>query len=173
MKRIVYRNGYFPNLNQGHDFRKDYTKLDIFKQNFPDVPIIALTATATAEVQKDIMKNLMIKNCVNLKGSFNRENLRYEVKVKETYSKTVDDISSFIKKNYPKKSGIVYCFSKNDCEKMKEELEKRDHKVEFYHAGISDKEHKKKVHSNWSKDKVHISKFTPKNSCGDHSVIYF
>jgi superfamily II DNA helicase RecQ len=79
---------------------------------------MALTATATDLVRQDIIRSLGIENCCKFTGSFNRKNLHYMVMQKHSFKKTVDEMSDWINKYYPKQSGIVYCFSKKDCEKM-------------------------------------------------------
>jgi len=96
----------------GHDFRPDYRNLSgIINKIKENVPIIALTATATPKVQEDIMKNLKIQNAKVFKASFNRPNLFYEVRSK---TDQVDvDIIRFIKKNEGK-SGIIYCYQENE-----------------------------------------------------------
>jgi bloom syndrome protein len=97
-----------------------------------------LTATATDEVREDIKRSLRIPNCVMLTGSFNRKNLYYEVKPKGSFDNVISDISNFIKTKYHKKSGIVYCFSKADCERVAEALIDLGHSADFYHGLIFD-----------------------------------
>lgn len=140
----------------GHDFRQDYLNLTELKVKFPNVPIMCLTATATEKVQKDIISILKLKNCLTFVGSFNRKNLYYEVRKKQSFEKTVDDISNFILSNYKDKSGIIYCLSKKDCEKMQDALSKKGHSVAFYHAGIEDKKHKANIQQSWSSDDIKI-----------------
>jgi bloom syndrome protein len=77
----------------GHDFRPDYTKLSVFKRNFPDVPVMALTATATPQVQRDIKTQLQINDCILFKQTMNRTNLRYEVRKKQKVDKVVEQIA--------------------------------------------------------------------------------
>lgn len=91
------------------------------RRRFPDVPVIALTATANEKVKLDIKTSLkMERNSLFFKQSFNRPNLRYEVRQK---TKSVDkDISALIKTHYPKSSGIVYCTSKRNCEEITDKL---------------------------------------------------
>lgn len=94
----------------GHDFRPEYRNLrQIMKRIGDNIPVIALTATATPKVQEDILKNLGIPNANTFKASFNRPNLYYEVRPK---TKNVDaDIIRFVKQN-DGKSGIIYCLSR-------------------------------------------------------------
>eukprot|EP01130_Rhizamoeba_saxonica_P016556 TRINITY_DN7671_c0_g1_i1.p1 TRINITY_DN7671_c0_g1~~TRINITY_DN7671_c0_g1_i1.p1 ORF type:complete len:551 (-),score=90.45 TRINITY_DN7671_c0_g1_i1:1386-2993(-) len=95
----------------GHDFRKDYQELNILKDRFPSVPVLAMTATATPKVKNDIMLNLNIQGCVIFSQSFNRDNLRYTIKKKQK-KKTLDEIFQYVKYKKKNKSGIIYCFSR-------------------------------------------------------------
>ena len=105
----------------GHDFRPEYRNLRIMLQKIEkNLPIIALTATATPKVQEDILKNLKISDATLFKASFNRPNLYYEVQPK------TDDVESniirFIKQNEGK-SGIIYCLSRKKVEKLAQTLQ--------------------------------------------------
>jgi len=121
----------------GHDFRPEYRNLrHIIKRIGNDIPIIALTATATPKVQEDILKNLGITDAVTFKASFNRPNLYYEVRPK---TKNVDaDIIRFIKQNQGK-SGIVYCLSRKRVEELAQVLQVNNIKAVPYHAGLDAK----------------------------------
>ena len=104
------------------------------KIEYPRVPIIALTATANERVKQDVISNLGIRNCVILSQSFNRANLRYEIRPKT--KNTLADISSFIQSEYADACGIVYCLSKAQCENTAKAL--RDNygiAAMHYHAG--------------------------------------
>eukprot|EP00850_Spirogloea_muscicola_P002257 SM000008S22346 [mRNA] locus=s8:1182285:1188314:- [translate_table: standard] len=105
----------------GHDFRPDYKNLGVLKTQFPKVPMMALTATATGRVQADVRAMLRMLQCEIFVSSVNRPNLYYEVLEKSsTASAVIDDIAAFIKHLYPgKQSGIVYCFSRRECEQDK------------------------------------------------------
>ncbi|CAL4917520.1 unnamed protein product [Urochloa decumbens] len=120
----------------GHDFRPDYRGLGCLKQNFPKVPIMALTATATESVRKDVLDALRIPNAVILKRSFDRLNLNYEVIGKtKTAQKQLGDL---LKERFMNKSGIVYCLSKNECADTAKFLrEKYKIKCAHYHAGLA------------------------------------
>jgi ATP-dependent DNA helicase RecQ len=121
----------------GHDFRPEYRNLkSILNRIKIDIPIIALTATATKKVQEDIIKNLGILDAVVFKSSFNRPNLFYEVK-----KKTDDinkDIISFIKKREGK-SGIVYCLSRKSVNELSQILQLNNINALPYHAGLDSK----------------------------------
>src|SRR5690606_8697246 len=105
----------------GHDFRPEYRNLrHIIKRIGDNIPIIALTATATPKVQEDILKNLGISEAKTFKASFNRPNLYYELRPK---TKQVDaDIIRFIKQ-HTGKSGIVYCLSRKRVEELAQVLQ--------------------------------------------------
>ncbi|KAG6521122.1 hypothetical protein ZIOFF_018188 [Zingiber officinale] len=104
----------------GHDFRPDYKNLGILKIQFANVPLIALTATATCRVQVDLMDMLHIPKCVKFVSTVNRPNLFYRVREKSSVGKVViDEIADFIRGTYSKNdSGIVYCFSRKECEQV-------------------------------------------------------
>ncbi len=118
----------------GHDFRPEYRRLrPIIDTIGHDVPIIALTATATLKVQEDILKNLGIEDAEVYKSSFDRPNLYYEVRPK---TKDVNkDIIKYIK-TQPGKSGIVYCLSRKKVEEVAETLQVNGIKALPYHAGL-------------------------------------
>ncbi|OMJ72734.1 hypothetical protein SteCoe_28767 [Stentor coeruleus] len=122
----------------GREFRSDYLKLSMLRKKFPNVPIITLTGTATEKVRKDVINVLKLKNPQVFLASFNRENLYYEVREKNT-SKIVGEITEFIKTNHLKNSGIIYCISKKDCEKLAKDLKKEGIKSSYYHASMTDK----------------------------------
>ena len=118
----------------GHDFRPEYRRLrPIINAIGPDLPVIALTATATVKVQKDIMKNLDILDAKVFKSSFDRSNLYYEVRPKT--KDVVKDIIKYIKSN-PGKSGIVYCLSRKKVEELAEVLVANGIRALPYHAGL-------------------------------------
>lgn len=102
----------------GHDFRPDYKNLGILKTQFPNAPVIALTATATQRVQNDLVEMLRIPKYVKFVSTVNRPNLFYMVREKSSVSKVViDQIAEFIQESYPNnESGIIYCFSRKECE---------------------------------------------------------
>ncbi|MBU3025129.1 RecQ family ATP-dependent DNA helicase [Zobellia galactanivorans] len=121
----------------GHDFRPEYRNLrTIVNRLDDDIPIIALTATATPKVQEDIIKNLGITDAQTYKASFNRPNLFYEVRPKTA---NVDsDIIRFVKKNAGK-SGIIYCLSRKRVEELAQVLQVNGVSAVPYHAGFDAK----------------------------------
>jgi len=116
----------------GHDFRPEYRRIKSIIGEFGNLPIIALTATATPKVQLDIQRNLQMEDADLFKSSFNRENLYYEVRPKVHTKK---QIIQFIKDNLGK-SGIVYCLSRKKVEEIAEFLTVNDIKAAPYHAGL-------------------------------------
>lgn len=116
----------------GHDFRPEYRRLRTIIESIDRVPIIALTATATPKVQEDIQKNLGMSDAKVFKASFNRHNLRYEVRPKKDVKK---EIIRFVKQNEGK-SGIVYCLSRKKVEEIAEFLQVNGIKALPYHAGL-------------------------------------
>jgi ATP-dependent DNA helicase RecQ len=123
----------------GHDFRPEYRRLrEMMIQINPDIPVIALTATATPKVQSDIIKNLDLRDPHIYTTSFNRSNLYYEVQPKIKKENTLKSIVRFISQNKGK-SGIIYTTNRKTTEELAELLSKNDIKAVAYHAGIDSK----------------------------------
>jgi len=121
----------------GHDFRPEYRNLNtIIKKIKKDIPIIALTATATPKVKDDIIKNLGINKAKLFNASFNRPNLFYEVRKKT--SEINKEIIFFIKKR-ENKSGIIYCLSRKSVNELSEFLQVNGVNALPYHAGLEPK----------------------------------
>ncbi|KAH7847815.1 hypothetical protein Vadar_030534 [Vaccinium darrowii] len=141
----------------GHDFRPDYKNLGILKTQFPSVPLVALTATATKKVQADLIEMLHIPKCIKFVSTVNRPNLYYMVREKSTVGQMViDEIAEFILSSYPnKESGIVYCFSRKECEQVAKELRERGISADYYHADM-DINAREKVHQRWSNSKLQV-----------------
>lgn len=116
----------------GHDFRPEYRKIRGIVDNIGNLPVIALTATATPKVQQDIQKNLQMEDANLYKTSFNRKNLYYEIKPKVDAKK---QLIKYIKQNKGK-SGIIYCLSRKTVEEIAELLRVNDVKALPYHAGL-------------------------------------
>jgi RecQ family ATP-dependent DNA helicase len=121
----------------GHDWRNDYTKLGMFKAQFPAVPIIALTATATAQVQEDIKDSLRMERCETFKGSVDRPNLEYEVRLKPASAEAaMDAVYQEVAGRFEGMPGIVYCFSKKEAETVAAFLQERGVSARFYHGDL-------------------------------------
>jgi ATP-dependent DNA helicase RecQ len=122
----------------GHDFRPEYRRIKQIVKEIDDVPMVALTATATPKVQIDIQKSLNMVDARVFKSSFNRDNLYYEVSPKGSKAQTMKDIISFINKRKGK-SGIVYCLSRKKTEEISEILLANGINALPYHAGLDAK----------------------------------
>ncbi len=123
----------------GHDFRPEYRRLrDMMDQINPDVPVIALTATATPKVQSDIVQNLGLKEDNIYISSFNRANLFYEVLPKIDKDQTIKSIVRFISQNKGK-SGIIYTLNRKTTEELADMLMANNIKAVAYHAGLDSK----------------------------------
>jgi ATP-dependent DNA helicase RecQ len=116
----------------GHDFRPEYRRIKTMIQSLGDMPVIALTATATPKVQIDIQKNLQMEEADVFMSSFNRKNLYYEVRPKK---ETKKQLIKFLKDNKGK-SGIIYCLSRKKVEEIARLLNVNGFKAAPYHAGL-------------------------------------
>lgn len=116
----------------GHDFRPEYRRLREIFEKISNVPIIALTATATPKVQYDIQKNLNMLDATVFKSSFNRDNLYYEIRPKRDVEK---QIIRYIRSKEGK-SGIIYCLSRKKVEEFAELLQVNGINALPYHAGL-------------------------------------
>ncbi len=121
----------------GHDFRPEYRKIkEMLDQIRENIPLIALTATATPKVRADIIKTLKLTSPKTFISSFNRENLYYEVRPKMTKTETIKNIIQFVKQSGEGKSGIVYCLNRKTTEEIAESLLVNGIKAAPYHAGL-------------------------------------
>lgn len=135
----------------GHDFRPDYLSLSKIKEYFPDTPVAAFTATATKQVQKDIIRILKLKKPLVVRASFNRPELFYRVERKE---KALLQIEAFIK-DHSGQAGIIYRTSRKDVEKTADYLKSRGIKALPYHAGLPQKT-REKNQDKFNRDKVDV-----------------
>ncbi|XP_039250997.2 ATP-dependent DNA helicase Q1-like isoform X1 [Styela clava] len=140
----------------GNDFRPDYKILGILKRQFPDAPLLGLTATSTDKVTLDTKKILNIPFAMVFKTCLNRPNLYYEVRTKpDSYDSTIDDIVLTINSRFEKSSGIIYCFSCKNCEEVSDSLCKRGLSASAYHARMEAQD-RYRVHKLWLGNKIKI-----------------
>ncbi len=126
----------------GHDFRPVYTQLAILEKVFADVPRMALTATADAPTQKDIIEKLGLKNAEIFRAGFDRPNIFYTIVERNNPKK---QLLNFIKENHQNDSGIVYCLSRKNVDEAAAELRGEGYKVFPYHAGMDAKTRQKNL----------------------------
>jgi ATP-dependent DNA helicase RecQ len=120
----------------GHDFRPEYRQLATLRQTLPEVPFIALTATATLRVREDIVRLLELRNPRCYTASFNRPNLTYKILPK---NKPTEQVVQWIKAR-PEETGIVYCQSRKSTEALAERLRAAGISAQAYHAGLEPKQ---------------------------------
>lgn len=120
----------------GHDFRPDYMEIAAFRNRFKDAVCLALTATATKQVQEDIVRNLKLKKPAVLVSSFNRSNIFLNVQPR---TDGLLQIVEFLQE-HKEQSGIVYCLSRKEVDSITQELQARGFSAMAYHAGLSDEE---------------------------------
>lgn len=131
----------------GHDFRPEYTRLKFLKKEFPNIPTLALTATADKATRTDIVKQLELNDPAIFVASFDRPNLSLEVRPGR---KRLEQIIAFIKER-PNQAGIIYCLSRNSTEKVCATLLDNGIEAAFYHAGMQAAE-RSKVQENFIND---------------------
>jgi RecQ family ATP-dependent DNA helicase len=133
----------------GNDFRKSYKQLDCLKEWFPSIPIMAVTATATLEVEKDICSSLKLQKPLVVKTTFDRPNISLAVKNKTTMS---NDLLPIINAN---ESTIIYCKTRKLTEKVAKFLTAHKIECEAYHAGLSDNE-RSEIHHRFLNDDIMV-----------------
>ena len=132
----------------GHDFRPSYRKLDVLRTHFPQVPLIALTASATPAVIKDMRTLLHLEKAKCFVDSFERSNIAYKI------WNTEDKFNSLIQLlNYHKGSSIVYCNTRKQTEHLAELINQSGHSSDFFHGGLLAEEKKQKLAS-WQKGSI-------------------
>jgi len=118
----------------GHDFRSDYLGLSVLREQFPNVPRIALTATADPRTRADIAQRLGLEEAETFISSFDRPNIFYRIVPKQ---KSLDQLEAFIRREHTGDAGIVYCLSRNKVDKTAASLNERGIRALPYHAGLS------------------------------------
>src|SRR6266702_7996044 len=135
----------------GHDFRPEYRELKKLRKQLPDVPIMALTATATEQVRADIIKELNLRDPRCYVASFNRPNLTYRVVAKTA---SYDQLLAFMRSR-PNDSGIVYCASRKSTESLARNLNEDGVSTKTYHAGLATSERTRHQEA-FLRDDVHV-----------------
>lgn len=116
----------------GHDFRPEYVQLGQIRQHFPDVPMIALTATADKQTRHDIVRQLRLKNPASRLASFDRPNIRYTVVDKH---KPFNQLCAFLE-SHRNQAGVIYCATRKQVDDLSTQLKKLGLSVAAYHAGL-------------------------------------
>ena len=135
----------------GHEFRPDYRNLKLLREEFPAVPVIALTATATEQVRQDIIGQLGLQRGQVFLSSFNRSNLSYTVQPKADSWRL---LLTLLRKR-PNQSTIIYCFSRRETEELAEALNQQGLPARPYHAGL-DGETRRRTQEDFIRDRVPI-----------------
>ncbi|KAG8367262.1 hypothetical protein BUALT_Bualt16G0054200 [Buddleja alternifolia] len=148
----------------GHDFRlllnfslylmPSYRKLSSLRNRLPNIPVLALTATAVPKVQKDVIQSLCLQNPLVLKSSFNRPNIYYEVRYKDLLDDPYSDICNYLK-SYGNICAIVYCLERTSCDDLAIHLSKNGISCAAYHAGLNSKL-RSSVLDNWISSKTQV-----------------
>ena len=135
----------------GHDFRPDYRNLKLLRSDFPHVPVMALTATATEGVRQDISDQLGLHRAKTFLSSFNRANLTYDVRPKRNAFNAMVELLN----KHSNQSAIIYCFSRKDTENLAEDLSEQGLNALPYHAGL-DNSVRKETQESFIRDEVRI-----------------
>ncbi|MEW8505728.1 MAG: DNA helicase RecQ [Candidatus Thiodiazotropha sp.] len=121
----------------GHDFRPEYMQLSLLHERFPQIPRVALTATADAPTRKEIVERLSLQEAAEFVAGFDRPNIRYQIS--ENDGNARERLLRFIRDEHPGESGIVYCLSRRRVEETADWLRSRDIDALAYHAGLDNK----------------------------------
>ncbi|MFK7807151.1 MAG: DNA helicase RecQ [Saprospiraceae bacterium] len=135
----------------GHDFRPEYTQMQFLKNQYPDIPVIALTATADKLTRKDIVSQLRLQSPEVFIASFDRPNISLTVRPGQ---KRMEQMLEFVKER-PKQAGIIYCLSRKSCEQVASKLISYGLRADYYHAGMDSRE-RDHVQTQFLNDNVQI-----------------
>ncbi len=138
----------------GHDFRPEYTQLGLLREQFPQVPMVALTATADKVTRDDILKQLHLKEPRIFLSSFDRPNLSLSVRRGLTKSEKTKAIIEFIHMR-PYRNGIIYCQSRSNTEQLATKLQEKGISATFYHAGMTAEE-RNRTQDDFINDRVQV-----------------
>jgi len=152
LKRFVIDEAHCVSL-WGNDFRKSYRNLSNLKEHFPTIPIMALTATATHQVRKDMVHQLKFKKYHLYTKSYFRSNLKIKIfkRDKEYYSYLLN----IVKQQFSESTGIIYCLSRKNCDKLAGKLQTDGINAQSYHAGLTTK-NRTLIENNWKSDITRI-----------------
>lgn len=152
LRRFVIDEAHCVSL-WGNDFRNSYRKLSNLKEHFPTVPIMALTATATPQVRKDMVRQLKFKKYHMYTKSYFRSNLKIKMfkRDKNYYGYLLD----LVKDQFSESTGIIYCLSRKKCDKLVEKLKTDGVNAASYHAGLTTK-NRTLIENNWKADVTRI-----------------
>jgi ATP-dependent DNA helicase RecQ len=135
----------------GHDFRPDYAKLGVVREKFPDVPTMALTATADAQTRDDVVKQLGLRSPKVVVAGFDRPNIEYKVADKNNPIRQLGEVLA----RHEGESGIVYALSRKRVEEVAGKLVKDGHKAAAYHAGLNP-DVRRDVHERFVRDDIDV-----------------
>lgn len=138
----------------GHDFRPEYAELHTLRKRFPQIPLVALTATADAATRKDILSQLQIPAENTVLSSFDRPNLSLNVKVNLKKRDKLQEILKLLRK-HTDESGIIYCLSRKGAETLADDLRGNGINAEAYHAGLETEE-RIRIQENFLNDRIQV-----------------
>ncbi|GJE97049.1 ATP-dependent DNA helicase-like protein [Phanerochaete sordida] len=143
-------------ITWGRDFRGSYNDFTWIRDRYPDVPVIALTATVNKQGIIDIIARLRMRNCSQYTSSFNRPNLYYDIRPRPAKMTALyTEIIAAINQRYRGETGIIYCSSKIKCQELAQELRRAKIKADYFHAEISGSE-KQRIVDGWQAGHIKV-----------------